>query len=68
MVKEVRERADNELRSLLDAKREELHQAKFKHALGQLDKTHILKQLKQDISRISTVLRERTLKPSQAQE
>ena len=68
VVKEARDRSEAELRSLLESKREELHQAKFKHTLGQLDKTHALKQLKRDISRLSTVLRQRELSQSQAQE
>ena len=69
VVKEARDRSDAELRSLLDSKREELHQVRFKHALGQLDKTHSLKQLKRDISRLSTILSERKISSSkQAQE
>lgn len=58
VVKEIRERADAELVSLIDSKTEELHQAKFKHALSQLQTTHELKQLKRDIARLKTVLGE----------
>ena len=59
VVREVRDRNDAELRSLLEAKNEELHEHKFKHALGQLRETHTLKELKRDIARLNTVLRER---------
>ena len=60
VLKEIRDRSDAELRSLLDSKVEELHKAKFKHALGQLRETHVLGFLKRDVARLNTVLRERT--------
>ena len=41
------------------SKLEELHGAKFKHALGQLDKTHVLRQLKRDVAKLRTVLAEK---------
>jgi large subunit ribosomal protein L29 len=59
LAKELRKRADAELRSLLSAKIEELQKARFKHALGQLRETHTLKVLKRDISRLRTVLTEK---------
>ena len=62
IVKEIRDRADAELVSLIESKSEELQQAKFKHALGQLQTTHELKQLKRDIARLNTVLRESVAK------
>ncbi len=52
----MRGRSADELKSLLEAKREELHAAKFNHALGQLRETHTLKQLKRDIAKLNTVL------------
>ena len=59
VAKELRERSDGELRSLLSAKTEELHKAKFKQALGQLSETHILKVLRKDVARLQTVLNQR---------
>lgn len=59
VAKELRERNDDELKSLLAEKYEELHSARFKHALGQLDKTHGLKFLRRDIAKMRTVLAER---------
>ena len=62
VVKELHDRSDAELGSLLVAKREDLHAAKFKHALGQLAQTHQLRSLKRDVARLATVLREREMK------
>ena len=58
VAKELRDRSEAELRSLLASKREELFGFKFKHALGQLRETHTIKTLKRDIARINTVLQE----------
>jgi len=60
--KELRERGEAELRSLLASKSDELHKVRFKHALGQLRQTHTLKALKRDVARIETVLHERAAK------
>ena len=59
VVRELRERSDAELRSLLDGKQDDLFQEKFKHALGQLRETHTLKRMKRDIARINTLIWER---------
>jgi large subunit ribosomal protein L29 len=61
VAKELRERGDAELRSLLASKREELHGVEFKQALGQLRETHTIRLLKRDIARLQTLLREREL-------
>ena len=58
IVKEIRDRSAAELESLLASKREELHGLRFKHSLGQLEKTHTVKMLRRDIARIQTVLTE----------
>jgi large subunit ribosomal protein L29 len=62
-AKELRQRGDAELRSLLSQKHEELQKAQFKNALGQLRQTHNLKVLKRDIARVETVLNEREKAP-----
>ena len=59
IAKELQDRSDAELVSLMETKVEELHQTKFKQALGQLQETHMLKRLKRDIARLKTVLRAR---------
>ena len=61
IVKEVRSRNDAELQSLLASKADDLHKAKFKHALGQLQNTHELKALKKDVARLNTLLNERAV-------
>jgi len=56
-----------ELRNLtveeLDAKEKEFHEEefklRFKHATGQLDKTSRLKELRRDIARVKTIIREK---------
>ncbi len=58
-AKELRERGDAELKSLLAEKLDELTKSRFKHALGQLRTTHTLKALKRDVARIETVLGQR---------
>lgn len=67
VAKELRERGDAELRSLLASKREELHSVKFKQALGQLRETHTIKLLKRDIARLQTMLWERELQAKEQQ-
>jgi len=59
VAKELGERTDAELESLLASKGEELHRNKFKHALGQLRETHTLRSLRRDIARLRTVLGQR---------
>ena len=62
VVKELRERGDAEVRSLLATKIEELQGVKFKQALGQLQETHTLKVLRREVARLKTVLGERAKK------
>ena len=62
IVKEMQSRSESELKSLLAEKKEELHSARFKHALGQLTSTNMLGSLKKDIARLKTILRQRALK------
>ncbi len=66
VAKELRERSEAELKSLLASKIEELHKVKFNHALGQLRDTHTLKLLKKDVARLKTVLREQQAKETAA--
>ena len=53
---QLRQRNAAEVRSLLTSKAEELRKSRFKHALGQLRETHILKGLRKDIAQLNTVL------------
>ncbi len=55
---ELRTRSAAELRSLLANKQETLQKLRFKHQLGQLTKTHELKELRRDVARIETIMRQ----------
>lgn len=56
---DIRERQVEELQGMLRTKREEKRKARFQQALGQLPKTHVLRQVRRDIARIATVLNSR---------
>ena len=58
VAQELRQRSAAELKSLVDAKKAELQQMKFKHMVGQLRQTHTLAELKRDIARLHTVIAE----------
>ena len=60
VASELRDRNDAELQSMLGEKIDELYGVKFKKALGQLAQSHLIKQLKQDIARLKTILNERS--------
>lgn len=56
---EIRDRGTEELRMLGDQFREELYKKKIDHTLDQLTQTHRLKELRRNIARVKTILRER---------
>jgi large subunit ribosomal protein L29 len=58
---ELREFPDAELLGRLDETREELFNLRFQHATGQLENYRSLGDIRRDIARIETVLREREL-------
>lgn len=58
---DLRELLDDELRIRLEDEREELFALRFQLVTGQLDDTARVKQVKREIARILTVLREREL-------
>ncbi|MEX0990780.1 MAG: 50S ribosomal protein L29 [Actinomycetota bacterium] len=59
--KELRELPDLELLSRLESGKEELFNLRFQLATGQLDNSARIKQVRHDIARILTVLREREI-------
>ena len=65
---ELRELDDDELDNRLREAREELFNLRFQHVTGQLDNYARLGQVKKDIARISTQLREREIAAYEAQE
>lgn len=57
--KELREKTLQELKTLEQSLREELFKLNLQNAMGQLEKTHRLKELKRDIARVLTLLKEK---------
>ncbi|NLN47262.1 MAG: 50S ribosomal protein L29 [Clostridiaceae bacterium] len=59
---EVRGKSDSELNEELEALKQELFRLRFQHAVNQLENPLQLKQVRSDIARVKTILRERELK------
>jgi large subunit ribosomal protein L29 len=58
---EIRNLTDNELGRHLDEAHQELFNLRFQYATGQLKNTARLSEVKHEISRLRTILRERQL-------
>ena len=58
---ELRELPDDELRTRLSEAKEELFNLRFQIVTGQLDDPRRIKQVKREIARILTVMREREI-------
>ncbi len=58
---ELRDLPQDEIQDRLAETREELFNLRFQHATGQLDNYRRLRQLRREIARIKTILREREL-------
>lgn len=58
----LRELADKELQQKLQDSKEELFNLRFQMATGQLDNPLRLREVRKDIARVRTVIRERELK------
>ena len=61
---EVRELSQAELSEKLKDLKAELFNLRFQHAINQLDNPMRLVQVKKDIARVKTVLRQHTLAPA----
>jgi large subunit ribosomal protein L29 len=60
-IVEMRDLPDEELVERLESSKEELFNLRFQLATGQLDNPMRIKQVRHDVARILTVLRERTI-------
>lgn len=60
---EIREMSVDEMQRKLSDLKQELFNLRFQHEIGQLENRAKIRQTRQDIARLSTVLRELTLKP-----
>jgi large subunit ribosomal protein L29 len=58
---ELRDLPNDELLALIDSSKEELFNLRFQLATGQLDNPARLKQVRHEVARIATVLREREI-------
>jgi large subunit ribosomal protein L29 len=58
---ELRELPEDELIARMEAAKEELFNLRFQLATGQLDNPARMKQVRHDVARIATVLREREI-------
>ncbi len=58
---ELRELPDDELRVKLDEGKEELFNLRFQVVTGQLDNPRRIKEVKREIARVLTVMRERDI-------
>ena len=65
-MSELREMRDDELGTRLAEAREELFNLRFQHVTGQLDNYSRLGDLKRDIARIETLLREHEIAAAEA--
>ena len=65
---ELRDMGDDELATRLAESREELFNLRFQHVTGQLDNYARLSQLRKDIARIETLLRESEIAAAEAAE
>jgi large subunit ribosomal protein L29 len=65
---ELREMDDNELLTNLAEAKQELFNLRFQNATGQLDNYARLGQVKKEVARINTILREREIEAAEAQE
>lgn len=60
-IKELRKLSDEELKTKINESKEELFTKRMQHANGTLEKPVQLKQLRRDIAKMKTILREREL-------
>jgi large subunit ribosomal protein L29 len=60
-AKEIREMTDRELQKKLADYKQEKFKLRFQHATGQLENTQRVPEVKKNIARILTVLREKEL-------
>jgi large subunit ribosomal protein L29 len=63
---EVRNLSEAELRQKEQEFTAELFNLKFQHATGQLENTQRLPQVRKDLARVKTILREKTLATAKA--
>ena len=61
-LKKMREMTEVELTAELEKMKKELFNLRFQHATGQLENPVKMRELKKDIARVKTIIREKELK------
>ena len=64
-LKKIREMTDAELAAELKKKKNELFNLRFQHVTGQLENPIKMRDVKKDIARVKTIIREKELKKAQ---
>ena len=65
-LKKMRELTEVELNAELDKMKKELFNLRFQHVTGQLENPVKMRELKKDIARVKTIIREKELAKVQA--
>ncbi|HUW09260.1 MAG TPA: 50S ribosomal protein L29 [Anaerolineae bacterium] len=65
-AREIRDLSDGEIRQRLDESFEALMNLRFQRVVGQLENTARLREVRTDIARLKTILRERELEAREA--
>ena len=60
-ARELRMKSDDELRQTLQELKDQLFTLKFQKSLGRLENPNLIRQVKKDIARVLTIIREREL-------
>lgn len=63
-VKEIRELSTEDIQAKIKESKEELFNLRFQQATGSLEKPSRIRELRHDVARMNTVLRERELEES----
>jgi large subunit ribosomal protein L29 len=65
-LNKIREMTDAELATELEKMKKELFNLRFQHATGQLENPIKMREVKRDIARVKTIIREKELEKAQA--
>ncbi len=65
-LKKAREMTDIELNDELDKMKKELFNLRFQHVTGQLDNPLRMREVRRDIARVKTIMREKELERARA--
>lgn len=67
-AQDIREMSEEELQRKAQDLKEEFFNLKFQHATGQLENTQRLPQVRKDLARVKTILREKNMAQAKTQQ